>query len=774
MKKNKNKKFLFLSKKGRNKKEAKDLFNTVVASILIITITSSFFSFLDYKISLDSNKNEDLKMSNLPSTEEIINKILAINEVGAASINYKASSYIPSSKMSLDGNVGEVITFTLQFKNVGNYVWRQAGTNQMVLRVKDNKTGLLKSDKWISNSIVANLKQSIVRVGETGEFEVKIKVPNTKSSDTYVMYVKSYNQEVVGSSTEIIITPKNVVNSSSVVNNTVVENNKNNSIIVSSSNILTKSYKLWDDNSEIKKLQQFLNNNGYIIATSGVGSKGRETNTFGPATQKALSAFQKKYNLSNAGTLTVETINFINSFGKDNSNSTISAQSSKDKELVLENISYISSDKKFDIIDSVTSNVVLTVNSGEKINIFFNQITKTYSVSKNGLIHFNSKNKLNIKNTGSGNIDFGGTKYTNTVLALKSDFDIPVNNSSTSTGNGKVVCASVDCNLVDNNTNPNVVSNETSNIINTGNVTTSTGAVIEYLNHAYIKDNFKIRVGLSADLMPATITNNLSYNIVDGNNNLVLQVNPGEQIVFNYDKSSGMYSVNKNGVNIISTSNYIKLQNVNNGVFTIVNMTFAPYGVNYNKFIGDLEVRYNSTYNKTWIINELYMEDYLKGMGEASNSSSYEYLKVMAVLERTYATYHFLTGTKNAAQYFDVFSTTADQAYYGYARQLAQPNVVKAVDETKGIYVTYDNKIIQAFYSANAGGKTRTLSETWGGSDLPYLKPVVDKYTTNDTRFGHGVGLSQVGAIRMIAYDNADFTKVLTYYYTGIKINKLY
>ena len=87
---------------------------------------------------------------------------------------------------------------------------------------------------------------------------------------------------------------------------------------------------------------------------------------------------------------------------------------------------------------------------------------------------------------------------------------------------------------------------------------------------------------------------------------------------------------------------------------------------------------------------------------------------------------------------------------------------------------TYNDKIIQAFYSANAGGKTRTVYETWGGSNLPYLIPVEDKYTKNDVRFGHGVGMSQVGAIRMIAYDNADFVKVLTYYYNGVEVERLY
>lgn len=772
MNKNKNKKFLFLLKR-RNKKDRGDVFGVFMVSMFVIIIASSFFSFLDYKMSknLINNSNNNLKTSNLPSTEEIINRILAINEVGAASINYKASSLIPSSKVSLTGKAGETITYSLKFKNTGSYVWRQSGNNQVVLRVKDNKTGLLKSDKWISSSIVATMTESIVNVGSVGEFKITVKVPEKTSSDTYVMYVKSVGQEVLGSYINFTIEPNGVSAISKVTSKTSV---------VVSNNILTKSYHLYDESPEIKKLQQFLNKNNFVVAKTSVGSIGRETNTFGPATVKALSAFQNKYNLKSSGTLTSETIAFINSFGlanstvaTNNSTSDVIAQSSKDEELNLENISYIVSDKSFDIIDSVNSNVILTVKSGEKINIFFNQVTKTYTVSKNGLIYFDSKDKLNVKNSGLGNIDFGGKKYSNSLIALKSDFDHPATNVVPN--GGTVVCASVDCTLLNNDTNPTVVNNSTSNIpTNSSSVTTSSGTVVQYLNHPYIQGEFKIRVGLSYNVLPATISNTQGYNIVDGSNNLILQVASGEQVVINYDNTTKIYSVVKNNIVIKETLNYLKLQNVNNGVFTIVNMVQSPYGVNYNTFIGNLELRYNSTYDHAWIINELDIEDYLKGIGEASNSSSYEYLKVMAVTARTYATYHYLNNGKNAAQYFDVFSTTADQVYYGYGRELNQPNVVRAVDETKGMYITYNDKIIEAFYSANAGGMTRTVSQVWGGTDLPYLQAVVDKYTKNDTRFGHGVGMSQVGAIRMIAYDNADFVKVLTYYYTGTQIEKLY
>ncbi len=44
--------------------------------------------------------------------------------------------------------------------------------------------------------------------------------------------------------------------------------------------------------ADVKELQKFLNASGFKVASSGAGSSGNETLTFGPATKKALTAFQ--------------------------------------------------------------------------------------------------------------------------------------------------------------------------------------------------------------------------------------------------------------------------------------------------------------------------------------------------------------------------------------------------------------------------------------------------------------------------------------------------
>lgn len=51
---------------------------------------------------------------------------------------------------------------------------------------------------------------------------------------------------------------------------------------------------------DVKALQIYLNQAGFIVSLSGAGSAGQETNYFGPATQAALIKFQKTNNISPA------------------------------------------------------------------------------------------------------------------------------------------------------------------------------------------------------------------------------------------------------------------------------------------------------------------------------------------------------------------------------------------------------------------------------------------------------------------------------------------
>lgn len=72
--------------------------------------------------------------------------------------------------------------------------------------------------------------------------------------------------------------------------------------LVTSAASFTKTLTLGSVNQEVLLLQRFLNTHGFIIATSGPGSQGNETSSFGKATEKALRAYQCSKKIVCAGT----------------------------------------------------------------------------------------------------------------------------------------------------------------------------------------------------------------------------------------------------------------------------------------------------------------------------------------------------------------------------------------------------------------------------------------------------------------------------------------
>ncbi len=67
--------------------------------------------------------------------------------------------------------------------------------------------------------------------------------------------------------------------------------------IVTNNNFLT-NLRIGMNHPDVKRLQQYLNTHGFIVATSGPGSLGKETTYFGSATRTAIVRLQKTYNIS--------------------------------------------------------------------------------------------------------------------------------------------------------------------------------------------------------------------------------------------------------------------------------------------------------------------------------------------------------------------------------------------------------------------------------------------------------------------------------------------
>ncbi len=168
---------------------------------------------------------------------------------------------------------------------------------------------------------------------------------------------------------------------------------------------------------------------------------------------------------------------------------------------------------------------------------------------------------------------------------------------------------------------------------------------------------------------------------------------------------------------------------------------------------------------KLIVINDVELEDYIKGVvpSEMPPSWESEALKAQAIAARSYA----LANLGKQSRYgYDLKDNTEDQAYGGASVETNKTN--KAVKETEGLVLTYDMKIICAYYSASAGGYTNT--NAWGAS-LPYLHSVFS-FDEDVKKNGHGVGMSQHGA-NNLAKQGYNAYQILQYFYQNVKFAKL-
>ncbi len=147
--------------------------------------------------------------------------------------------------------------------------------------------------------------------------------------------------------------------------------------------------------------------------------------------------------------------------------------------------------------------------------------------------------------------------------------------------------------------------------------------------------------------------------------------------------------------------------------------------------IGSAEYRGNARFLHTekgmTVINHLDMEDYLKGVvaSEMPHSWPIEALKAQAVCARNYA----LTNLNKFHKYgFNLDDTTQSQVYLGVKGEYPETNL--AVEETKDMYLFYDNKLATTFFFSSSGGHTESSKYAWGG-DLPYLTGVEDPFDTS-------------------------------------------
>lgn len=155
---------------------------------------------------------------------------------------------------------------------------------------------------------------------------------------------------------------------------------------------------------------------------------------------------------------------------------------------------------------------------------------------------------------------------------------------------------------------------------------------------------------------------------------------------------------------------------------------------------GTMEIIPSGTAGKLYLINDLYMEDYLHRVvpSEMPGSWPVEALKVQAVAARSYAYNHVLHSSyENRSANVD--DSTSCQVYNNSAET---PNVIAAVDGTAGLIMTYQGECINALFSSASSGYTANNEEVWSnagdnafpGVPVPYTRalPQIPYYVYPD------------------------------------------
>jgi peptidoglycan hydrolase-like amidase len=197
---------------------------------------------------------------------------------------------------------------------------------------------------------------------------------------------------------------------------------------------------------------------------------------------------------------------------------------------------------------------------------------------------------------------------------------------------------------------------------------------------------------------------------------------------------------------------------------------FNP-SLNDNTFRGVMEVG-RAGDGKLYAINELPLELYMRGLGEASSDPLSNYLQALAVAARTYAEYQRSIGGKHPELGYDLDNKN-DQVYKGYGLEQRNTDFVNAVSATAGQFVTYQGAVVVTPYFSQSDGRTRSFSEAFGGPEKPWLVSVNVPEDQGQPLLGHGVGMS-ARAARIRAEAGMSTNDILTSFYTGVAIQKLY
>lgn len=185
-------------------------------------------------------------------------------------------------------------------------------------------------------------------------------------------------------------------------------------------------------------------------------------------------------------------------------------------------------------------------------------------------------------------------------------------------------------------------------------------------------------------------------------------------------------------------------------------------------FYTDVKKEINVKNTNTNKINKMELEEYVIGVVSAEMPASFEEeaLKAQAVASRTYAIYKINTSNKN----YDVVTDVSNQGYitidemknkWGDNFYKYYEKIKKAVEDTSGLIMYYNNEVVEAYYFAMSNGYTEEAEKVFSISK-DYLKSVESKYDTTLKNFKVNKEISKAEFCQKlnIICDNIEITNI--------------
>ncbi|MBD2312836.1 SpoIID/LytB domain-containing protein [Desertifilum sp. FACHB-1129] len=169
------------------------------------------------------------------------------------------------------------------------------------------------------------------------------------------------------------------------------------------------------------------------------------------------------------------------------------------------------------------------------------------------------------------------------------------------------------------------------------------------------------------------------------------------------------YRYNRHQLEVTSGNNVIQVQE-------------GDRANNSRLYGGRLRLQLNA-YGSYTLVNDVPLETYLRGVvpHEIGISAPPTAIEAQAILARTYALRNLRRFTIDN---YEICASTDCQVYKGLTEVFAVSD--RAISATRGEVLTYNNELVDALYSSNAGGVTAPFNDVWDGPERPYLRAVVD------------------------------------------------